>query len=118
MTEIQTVQPSPTAWAMHTTSCLNDGGTFDRLGRSPVSGYAVTVKVLDTMPFLSAQAIEGHLRAIPAGNYLGTWLDHENRRWEISETAVFKDRDDALMLARELGERYVYDLDNDVEIAA
>ena len=108
-----TVTPTATAWDIHTQSILNKGGTFDRLGHPASTGVAVTIAVKETVPYLSAEAIEKHRSSIRPGNYLGTWYDPENRRWEISETAVFDSSPAALRLARTLGERFVYDIDTD-----
>lgn len=100
-----------TAQRVHTYSCLNHGGTFDRRGDQPAEGFAVTVSILDAVPFLGIARIDEALHLeVGEGNYLGTWFDHENGRWEISETAVIRNREDALTLARSMGERYIFDL--------
>lgn len=102
---------------MATTSILNKGGTFAADGTQPTAGFAVTVAVMDTLDEMTLNNVEAYLPFVAEGNYLGTWFDHENGVWEISETVVFTDRDDALSIARMLDERYVYDLAEGAEIA-
>lgn len=101
-------------------SVQNGGGTFDRLGNPVTSGVAVTTTVLDTIEgrCIEPDELAGHLTySLGEGSYLGTWFDTENDRWEISETAVFAKREDALAVGRMLDERYVYDIDADECVA-
>jgi hypothetical protein len=97
-------------------SLAHGGGTFAHDGTVPTTGYAVAVRVLGTPPTLNN--VDLYLHMVEPGRYLGTWWDHENEVWEVDETAVFEAAEDALMLARLLGERYVYDLSRGEEIAA
>lgn len=101
-------------------SVQNGGGTFDRLGNPVTSGVAVTTTILATIEgrCIEPGELAEHLTSsLGEGAYLGTWFDTENDRWEISETAVFGTREDALTVARLLDERYVYDIDADECVA-
>lgn len=108
-----------TALKAMTHSVENGGGTFDHEGRPATSGVAVTTTLLATIEgrCINPADIAEHLAPLTEGAYLGTWFDFENDRWEVSETAVFENREDAIELARMLDERYVYDIDADECVA-
>ncbi len=107
-------QTTTTREAIVASSVANGGGTFDpATGESADSGTAVTVIVFDKADTEAelAEAVRAFSPFVADGNYVGTWYDPENRVWEISETAVFADRADALSLAAALAERFVFDID-------
>lgn len=118
-----TARPATVVRTIEAASHANGGGTFTKEGVSATSGYAVTVNVLDKVAGGDDRhddlllAIYDAVREVPEGDYIGTWFDSENGVWEVSETAVFEDREKALALARHYGERYVYDLTADECIA-
>ena len=109
----ETMTSTTVAEAVVDYSRENGGGTFAAADASrPVSGYAVSVAVMDLLPGkgIFTVEVEPYLHFVTEGNYLGTWYDEAHDRWEISETAVFENVGDAMRLAKVLGERYVYDL--------
>lgn len=97
-------------------SWLRRGGTWDKDGNPARDGYAVAVKVIGRHSTLERYVIKRALSELPDGLYVGIWWDGDERRWEVDQTAVLKCREDALLLARILGERYVYDLSAGEEI--
>lgn len=109
--------PVLAAKAIRDTSVQQDGGTFTATGQPVTEGVAVGVHTIRTAPYLSEGMVEHALGEIQEGNYLGTWWDFETGAWEIQETAIFANREDAIDFAATIGERYVYDITADECIA-
>lgn len=93
-------------------STANDGGTFTLEGKPVTTGIAVTSAVLATVERLTIFGLLEAIEGFETDLHLGTWFDAENGVWEISASVTFDDRASAMELARVLGERYVYDIDN------
>lgn len=105
------------AQAIIATSTEQGGGTFAHDGQPVTEGIAVGLKTIWTGAEITERVVNHARSLLGLGTCLGTWFDHENDWWEIQETAVFADRDDALALARDLGERYIFDMTAMKEIA-
>jgi hypothetical protein len=105
--------------AMETHARVNGGGTFDHSGEPVTSGIAVAFEVLGTSPHFPADTVALALDHAVPGECVGLWWDHENNVWEVDRTYVFDPSLEVLALAaaRGLGERYVYDLTNEREVA-
>ena len=48
--------------------------------------------------------------------YIGYWRDKDNQRHEFNLTQVFEHEDIAHLAANATGQRYIYDLEKDIEI--
>lgn len=94
------------------------GSTLTREG--PVThGIAVAFEVLTTSPTFPGDTVALALDHAAPGEAVGTWWDEDNGVWEVDRTYVFPSSlmDLALAAARGLGERFVYDLDHEREVA-
>lgn len=114
------------------------GGTFDAATFLPVDprtrGYAVAIRpdLEMTIPVHSgflghtafynsaeniAQELVNYSDLIPSGTFVGTWFDTEAHAFVFDAIVILRDYDDAMTVAKALGQKAIWDFGLKTELA-
>ena len=93
---------------------IRNGGFTDTVEKT---GFSVAVngneKVVELSEF-NEKIVHGYKRNMKKGMVLGTWVN-DNKVY-LDTVKVFKDKDEALKLAKLQNELAIYDLENELEL--